>query len=213
MTPFSSVASTFFWIVALAVVSARYGHGFDPGWPAMRCCTVLIWSSWLFHMELCLDTIWCTACLRSDDKFSSFKESNEPFVCSSNVAEGNACGNLSGLLFFLPVFERSSIMPRFSRAVSVLLTRYVGLNSADATVCPFRIRRVWFATSVISWRNILCSSVWETPFGQISSCLSNLLSSVVWLPNHKASHGPQPRLGYAPEYWSLLRLESRKKTS
>lgn len=106
--------------------------------------------------------------------------SGEPIGSYSGVSECNECGNLSVLLFSLPVIGNSLTitMPRTYCAVSVLSTIYVGLISADTTIWSFRIRHVWFAKMAMSSKKILSGSTWTTPFMQMSLCLSVKLSSV-----------------------------------
>lgn len=84
------MASMFFWIVALAAGSARYGlnvYGLAPGWIAMQYCIKYICPNCPFHMEQYLKIIWQTACRCLAGKWSSLRESSESFAIPSDVAK------------------------------------------------------------------------------------------------------------------------------
>lgn len=170
IAPCYSIPSTFLWLIALGIGPLQYCrcvHGCDSGQPAIRCCTVLIRTSWPHETERCLNIILRTARWRSMQKESSFNVSFEAFVISCGKKKCIAFGSLSGALFSLPATGCSSPMQQIFLAVSVRLTRSVRLITADATTCPFWIGHIRISKLAMRSWNILFGFFCANSFVQI----------------------------------------------
>lgn len=176
ITPFRSIASTFFWIVSLAAGPIPYSRCvrcFDPSWIAMHFCPVLIWPTWPFRMKQCLDIIWFTACWRLTSKWLSLRVSNNAVCPFSGVAESNTGGKFRFLsVLFGIVWFFTKPKPR---VVIVAAARGVRLTNAVAMIWPIKTWCRLFAKFAISNQDTLLDSSWAALFGQIISCFSENL--------------------------------------